>query len=105
MSLAVFKKVKHRLGMTLPSSQLLWVANGAIMRSEAKWKGKVEVNSVSVDVVFKVSDSNGKQDFLFGKTLLETFKAVHDYESDEITVSRNRGKTVLHNQSQVATQP
>lgn len=34
MSTEVFKRVKHRLGMASPS-QLLWVANGTIVKLEA----------------------------------------------------------------------
>ena len=111
MSSATFKKVKHRLGTTLPSTQLLRVANGKIIRSEARWEGKIEVNGISANVAFEVFDSGGKWDFLFGKTLLETFKAVHNYESDEITVHGKGGNTTLHNRShhtvqlQPVTQP
>ena len=36
MVMLVFKKVKHKLRKTLPSSQLLHLANGTIIRSEAK---------------------------------------------------------------------
>ena len=110
MSSAMFRKVKHRLGTALPSCQLLRVANGMIVRSEARWEGRIEVNGISAKVAFEVFDSGGKWDFLFGKTLLETFKAVHDYKTDEITVHGNEGKTVLHNrhdqsQPQLVTQP
>ena len=110
MSSAMFRKVKHRLGTALPSCQLLRVANGMIVRSEARWEGRIEVNGISAKVAFEVFDSGGKWDFLFGKTLLETFKAVHDYKTDEITVHGNEGKTVLHNrhdqsQPQPVTQP
>ena len=35
MSSAMFRKVKHRMGTAAPSSQLLQVANGMIIRSEA----------------------------------------------------------------------
>ena len=104
MSSSMFKKVKHRLGTALPSSQLLRVANGEIIKSEARWEGKVEVDGVSVGVAFEVFDSGGKWDFLFGKTLLEAFKAIHDYKLDEITVQGNGGKTTLHNQSHIANQ-
>ena len=104
MSSSMFRKVKHRLGTTRPSSQLLRVANGVIVGSEATWKGKVEVNGVSTDVIFEVFDSGGKWDFLFGKTLLETFKAVHNYESDEITLRGIEGTTVIRNQAKIATQ-
>jgi hypothetical protein len=41
MSTATFEKVKHRLGTITPSSQLLRVANGTIVQSEAKWKGEI----------------------------------------------------------------
>ena len=105
MSSAMFRKVRHRLGTALPSSQLLRVANGAIVKSEAKWEGRIEVNGITANTTFEVFDSGGKWDFLFGKTLLETFKAVHNYESDEITVYGNEGKTTLYNQPQSTTQP
>ena len=104
MSLSTFNKVKHRLGTTLPSSQLLRVANGEIVKSEAKWKGKIEINGISAEVVFEVFDSGGKWDFLFGKTLLETFKATHNYEVDEITLKAIEGKTTIRNQAHLAGQ-
>jgi len=102
MSSSMFKKVKHRLGTASPSSQLLRVANGVIIRSEARWEGKMDVNGISANVAFEVFDSGGKWDFLFGKTLLETFRATHDYESDEITVHGNEGKVTLKNRSHAA---
>jgi hypothetical protein len=36
MSLAMFRKVKHRLGTATPSTQFLRVANGVIIGSEAR---------------------------------------------------------------------
>jgi hypothetical protein len=104
MSSSVFHKVKHRLGTTLPSTQLLRLANGVVIRSEAKWKGKVEVNGISTGVMFEVFDSGGKWDFLFGKTLLESFQAVHDYKLDEITLQGTEGRTTICNRIQVAHQ-
>jgi transposase InsO family protein len=104
MSATTFRKIKHRLGTSKPSTQLLRVANGAIVQSEAKWEGRVEINGVSANVTFEVFDSGGKWDFLFGKNLLETFKAVHNYEHDEITLNGKGGETVLYNQSHIATQ-
>ena len=103
MSLTMFKKVKHRLGRTTPSSQLLRVANGVVIRSEAKWKGKIKVNGVSSEVIFEVFDSGGKWDFLFRKTLLESFKAIHNYESNKIILQGRRGKTMLCNQVRTIT--
>ena len=105
MSSAMFRKVKHRMGTAAPSSQLLQVANGTIIRSEARWEGCVDINGIDADVAFEVFDSGGKWDFLFGKTLLETFKAVHNYESDEITVHGKKGNVTLSNQSHIARTP
>ena len=104
MSSDMFKRVKHRLGTGKPSSQLLRVANGVIVQSEAKWEGEIEVNGVRANVAFEVFDSGGRWDFLFGKTLLETFKATHNYELDEITINGDEGKAVLRNQALTANQ-
>jgi transposase InsO family protein len=98
MSTTMFQKVKSRLGTTLPSTQLLRVANGTVIKSEARWEGEIEVNGVSTTTTFEVFDSGGRWDFLFGKTLLEAFKAVHDYEQDEIKIQGIGGSTTIRNQ-------
>ena len=103
MSSVMFKRVGHRLGMSTPSSQLLRIANGVIIQSEAKWKGEIEVNGVRAEVVLEVFDSGGKWDFLFGKTLLQTFKATHDYELDEITIQDEDKRMTLCNQAHVSS--
>ena len=69
------------------------------MKSEARWEGEVEVNNIRTWVAIEVFDSGGKWDFLFGKTLLEAFKAVHNYEMDEIKVSSISGTTTICNQT------
>ena len=104
MSTTMFKKVKHRLGTSKPSNQLLRVANGVVVQSEARWEGTIEVDGVSATVAFEVFDSGGKWDFLFGKTLLETFRAVHDYKTDEIIVHGKGGETTLYNQLHIRDQ-
>ena len=104
MSSSMLEKVKHKLGPLRPSSQLLRVANGVIIQSEGRWEGEIEVNGIRAKVAFEVFDSGGKWDFLFGKTLLERFKAIHDYELDEITISGAEGKTTIRNQA-LTTQP
>ena len=43
MSKATFERVKHRLGTSTSSNQLLRVANGVVVQSEATWRGKIEV--------------------------------------------------------------
>ena len=105
MSSEVFRRVKHRLGKATPSSQLLRLANGVVVKSEARWKGTIEVNGIRAGVTFEVFDSGGKWDFLFGKTLLEAFKAVHDYGKDEITIQRGGRSAIIGNQSHITNQP
>ena len=60
MSSATFEKVKHRLGTTKPSTQLLRVANGVIVQSTARWEGEIEVNGVRTNVGFEGFDSGGR---------------------------------------------
>ena len=105
MSTETFRKVKHRLGVIRPTSQLLRLANGAVVKSEARWEGEIEVNGIKAQVTFEVFDSGGKWDFLFGKTLLETFKAVHNYETEEITLNGTNGTTTIRNQSLMVSVP
>ena len=62
----------------------------------------MDINGINVNVAFEVFDSGGKWDFLFGKTLVEMFKATHNYESDKITIHGKGGKTTLYNQSHIA---
>ena len=52
------------------------------------------MREVSTDVTFEVFDSGGKWDFLFGKTLLEAFKAIHNYGNDEITLHGDNKKAI-----------
>ena len=104
MSLETFNKVKHRLGTASPSSQLLHMANGAVVRSETRWEGRIEVNGVQANITFEVFDSGGKWDFLFGKKLLETYKAVHDYMKDEITLHGEGKQVTISNQAHMVEQ-
>ena len=103
MSSSMFRKVKHRLGASTPSSQLLRIANRTIIRSEARWKGKVDMNGISTDIKSEVFDSRGKWDFLFSKTLLKNFKATHDYGTDTIAIQGVGGETILHNQEHITS--
>ncbi|KIM35431.1 hypothetical protein M413DRAFT_50694, partial [Hebeloma cylindrosporum] len=98
MSTNVFQRVKHRLGLTLPSSIFLRMADGSIVKSLGTWEGEIEVEGVRVYGSFEIFDSRGSWDFLLGKRLLGAFKAVHDYGTDEVTVQGKGGLTVLKNQ-------
>ena len=98
MSTKVFERVKHRLSPTSPSQIFLRMANGSIVKSLGTWEGEIEVEGVRVYGSFKIFNSRGNWDFLFGKRLLTAFKAIHDYDKDEVTVQGTGGLMVLQNQ-------
>jgi hypothetical protein len=80
------------------------MANGTIVPSRAVWKGDVEIAGVRAQGVFEVFDSGGGWKFLFGKPMLHGFKAIHNYETDQVDISGIGGTRTLHNQS-LATKP
>ncbi|KAG2749751.1 hypothetical protein P692DRAFT_20693721, partial [Suillus brevipes Sb2] len=97
MCATVFNNVKHRLGNWSPSSKRLRMANGTVVQSEAVWKGEVSIGGVRAQGEFEVLHSGGGWKFLFGKPLLQAFKAIHDYEVDKVQVTGIGGTTTLRN--------
>ncbi|KAG2053254.1 hypothetical protein BDR06DRAFT_830568, partial [Suillus hirtellus] len=97
MCKSVFERIKHRLGNWGPSTKRLRMANGAVVQSEAVWKGEVIIGGIKAQGEFEVLQSGGGWKFLFGKPLLHAFKAVHDYEVDEIRVLGTGGTRTLYN--------
>jgi hypothetical protein len=87
MCASFFHCVKHRLGSWKPSYRQLRMANGVIIRSQAKWKGVIELGNIRIEGEFEVFNSDGGWDFLFGKPLLRASKAVHDYKIDVVTIT------------------
>ena len=98
MSTETFEKAKHRMGALAPSSLLLRMANGTIVRSLGRWEGKIEVEDICVQGSFEVFDSLGAWDFLLGKRMKNAFKAIHNYEVDEVTIKGEDKQVVLKNQ-------
>lgn len=74
------------------------MANGAIVKSQAHWRGWIMLGTIKVEGEFEVFNSGGKWAFLFGKLLLKAFNAIHDYAQDEITVSGLSSTCTLYNQ-------
>ncbi|KAF8883355.1 hypothetical protein CPB84DRAFT_1686359, partial [Gymnopilus junonius] len=101
MSTAAFERRKHRLGKLAPLSLQLCMANSSIVKSAGRWEGEIEVEGISTLGSVEVFDSGGTWDFLFGKTLLTAFKAVHDYNTDEITLKGANGCVIIQNQVQL----
>ena len=101
MCTSAFNKARHLLGNTALSKRLLRMADGAIIPSQRKWDGPIELGNARVTAEFEVFDSRRGWDFLLGKPLLKLFKAVHDYREDTVTVKHplTGTKTILYNQA------
>lgn len=91
---------KNRLSSLKPSPIILKMADGRLVPSLGTWTGLVTVKGVSQNGAFEVLNSNGAWALLFGKPLLETFRAVHDYSKDVINLPQSKDSTwvVLYNQ-------
>ena len=89
---------KGRLTTLEPSSRILKMADGRLVPSLGVWKGRVTVKGVSQLGTFQVLNSNGAWALLFGKPLLEAFKAVHDYSQDIIRLPQGKEWVTLKNQ-------
>jgi hypothetical protein len=89
---------KNHLTALEPSSRILKMADGRLVPSLGVWKGRVTVKGVSQPGVFQVLNSNGAWALLFGKPLLEAFKAVHNYSTDTINLPWKTEWVTLENQ-------
>jgi len=104
MCTSVFKKNQHRLHrQTKLSNRCLRMANGSIVHSQVVWKGILELGGIRADGEFKVFDSRGSWDFLFGKPLLHHFKALHDFDTDTVTIRSAHESVQLCNSTENCT--
>ena len=65
------------------------MADGTRVPSQGRWSGDVTLGGRSVKGSFEVFPSGGGWSLLFGKPLLEKFKAVHDYGNDTLKIPVN----------------
>jgi transposase InsO family protein len=98
MDSTYFRRIAHQLNNLKMSTKRLRMANGTIVRSITKWSGKISVNGIETEAEFEVFDSGGSWDFLFGKPLLNAFKAIHDYEKEVIEVRNTSQSTTISNE-------
>ena len=100
-----FKEIQHRLcGQTKPSERHLQMANGIIVPSQGVWKGRLELGGLQSEGEFEVFDSGGSWEFLFGKPLLCCFNAMHDFNTDTVTIQMAQGSVKLGNSSEFMKQ-
>jgi hypothetical protein len=102
MCTSLFKLVKHRLGNWQPSQKLLRMANGAIVPSQARWEGAIQLLNVTIRGSFEVFDSGGNWAFLLGKPLLRRFRAKQNFGMDTVEIEATDGSvTTLQNELNV----
>ena len=97
----LYRTLEGRLMALTPSKKVLRMADGRLVPSAGMWKGRVTVKGVSHESIFEIFKSNGAWAMLFGKPLLRTFNAIHDYTEDSIRILNEEGGaqwTVLSNQ-------
>ena len=87
----LYQTLKGRLTALLPSGRILRMADGRKIPSAGVWKGKVTVKGVCREGAFEIFKSNRAWAMLFGKPLLKTFKALHDYTEDTIRMPTEKG--------------
>ncbi|KAF8195132.1 hypothetical protein K438DRAFT_1587515, partial [Mycena galopus ATCC 62051] len=97
MCTELYRVVRHRIGELRRSERTLRMANGALVPSIGYWEGYIRFGGARVHAGFEVFPSGGSWSFLFGKPLLESFGAVHDYVTDTITVRGEAGPTEVPN--------
>jgi transposase InsO family protein len=86
ISLGIWHHIKGKLSSWGPSTTRLRMANGVIILSHARWEGTVEIEGIRNRVTMEVFDSQGAWEVLFGKPLLNKFRAIHDFHEDRVSI-------------------
>ena len=68
------------------------MANETCIPSAGRWIGDVHLKTEVVQSAFEMFPSGGGSSLLFGKLLLEQFKAVRDYRSNTIYLPKDNGE-------------
>jgi hypothetical protein len=97
---ALYLSLKGRLTALTPSGKVLRMADGRHVPSVGVWKGRVTVKGIGCEGAFEIFNSNGAWAMLFGKPLLKSFNAIHNYMDDTIQIPQKEGTewTTLRNQ-------
>ena len=87
----LYLALSRRLTALTPSGKILRMADGRHVPSVGVWRGTITVKNISHVGSFEIFNSNGAWGMLFGKPLLKTFRAVHDYSEDIIRIPQENG--------------
>jgi hypothetical protein len=96
---STFALLRERLGNLTPSSKTLLMADGARISSHGRWSGDVSLGGRTARAAFEIFPSRGGWSLLFGKPLLQQFKAIHDYGDDTLMIPSNGSWSTLVNKS------
>ena len=92
----------HCLSPLEPSTTRIKVANGTTITPLGRWHGTVRVGNIGAPSWFEVFECGNAFDVILGKPWLKAVKAVHDYSTDEITITQGGETETIPNS---ATQP
>ena len=87
----LYQTLKGRLAALAPSRKILRMADGRLVPSAGVWKGRVTIKGIGHESTFEIFNSNGAWAMLFGKPLLRTFNAIHNYKEDSIQIPNAEG--------------
>ena len=73
------------------------MANGSRIVPVGRWYGTVRVGNVGSPSWFKVFECDGAFDVILGKRWLRAVKAIHDYSTDEITITYDGNSDTIPN--------
>jgi len=94
MCATIFKKTKHRLGEWRKSTKQLRMGNGTVISLLAVWKGRMQLENVTINGEFEVFDSGGSWAFLLGKPMLRKFHAKQAYHPDTVSIRGTDNKKI-----------
>lgn len=85
------------LGPLKPSTQVMQMANGALVPSLGAWVWEVGLMGVQTMARGEVFDSGGKWEVLLGKPWLEDLSIQHHFDTDSLHLPTNPTPTIILN--------
>ena len=98
-----WERYGHCLSPLEPSTTRIKVANGSTIMPLGRWHGTVRVGNIGAPSWFEVFECGNAFDVILGKPWLKAVKAVHDYSTDEITITHDgESKTIPNSATHTA---
>ncbi|KAK7451694.1 hypothetical protein VKT23_012373 [Stygiomarasmius scandens] len=98
IDVGIYRDLEGKIGGWGPPRRRMRMADGRVVPAIASWSGSVRLKGIEVEGSFEVFDSGGSWSLLFGKPLLEKFKAVHEYEGDTIHITNGKEVRTIFNE-------